>query len=122
MPREQIRQQAPPAASTTTWAWPGCSDWGLWAWAMDWWIDPQLSLSRELELETARRAIPRLHRHELEARLDSALVHAITFDHLLRQALARVMELEAKEALAGPPLERHQEWARDLLAELRPGS
>jgi hypothetical protein len=122
MPREQIRQVAPPAASTTTWAWPGDSDCGLWAWAMDWWIDPQLSLSRELELETARRAIPRLHRHELEARLDSALVHAITFDHLLRQALARVMELEAKEALAAPPLERHQEWARDLLAELRPGS
>ena len=44
MPREQMRQVAPPAASTTTWAWPGCSDWELWAWAMDWWIDPQLSL------------------------------------------------------------------------------
>ena len=87
-----------------------------------WWIDPQLSLSRELELETARRVIPQLHRHDLEARLDSALVHCITFDHLLRQALARVMELEAKEALAESPAPRHQEWARDLLAELRPGS
>jgi hypothetical protein len=118
MPREQIRQVAPPAASTTTWAWPGCSDWGLWAWAMDWWIDPQLSLSRELELETARRAIPRLHRHELEARLDSALVNCVTFDHLLRQALARVMELEAREAINQPPSDRHHAWAAEVMAGL----
>jgi len=83
-----------------------------------WWIDPTLSLSRELELETARREIPRLHRHDLEARLDSALVHCVTFDHLLRQALARVQELEIKEALAGPPAPRHLAWAQDLLAEL----
>ena len=85
-----------------------------------WWLKPELSLSRELELETARREIPRLHRHDLEARLDSALVHAVTFDHLLRQALARVQELELKEALAAPPAPRHQEWARELLADLRP--
>lgn len=83
-------------------------------------MDPNLSLSRQLELERARREIPRLHRHDLEARLDSALVHVVTFDHLLRQALARVQELEIKEALAGPPAPRHQEWARQLLAELRP--
>ena len=86
-----------------------------------WWLDPQLSLSRELELEAARRVIPQLHRHDIEARLDSALVHAVTMDHLLRQAMARVCELEAKEALAGPPAPRHLEWAQDLLAELRPG-
>ena len=85
-----------------------------------WWLKPELSLSRELELETARREIPRLHRHDLEARLDSALVHAVTFDHLLRQALARVQELELKEALAAPPAPQHQEWARELLADLRP--
>jgi len=85
-----------------------------------WWLKPELSLSRELELETARREIPRLHRHDLEARLDSALVHVVTFDHLLRQALARVQELELKEALAAPPAPRHQEWARELLADLRP--
>jgi len=85
-----------------------------------WWLKPELSLSRELELETARREIPRLHRHDLEARLDSALVHCVTFDHLLRQALARVQELEIKEALAAPPAPRHQEWARELLADLRP--
>jgi len=85
-----------------------------------WWMNPDLSLSRQLELERARREIPRLHRHDLEARLDSALVHAVTFDHLLRQALARVAELEIKEALADPPVPRHQEWARELLAELRP--
>jgi len=83
-----------------------------------WWLKPELSLSRELELETARREIPRLHRHDLEARLDSALVHCVTFDHLLRQALARVQELEIKEALAAPPTPRHLAWARDLMAEL----
>ena len=83
-----------------------------------WWLKPELSLSRELELETARREIPRLHRHDLEARLDSALVHCVTFDHLLRQALARVQELEIKEALAAPPAPRHLGWARDLMVEL----
>jgi len=86
--------------------------------AEGWWLDPTLSLSRELELETARRAIPRLHRHDLEARLDSALVHVVTMDHLLRQALAKVSELEIKAALTGPPLPRHHEWARQLLAQL----
>jgi hypothetical protein len=49
-----------------------------------WWMNPDLSLSRQLELERARREIPRMHRHDLEARLDSALVHCVTFDHLLR--------------------------------------
>jgi len=83
-----------------------------------WWLKPELSLSRELELETARREIPRLHRHDLEARLDSALVHCVTFDHLLRQALARVQELEIIEALAAPPTPRHLAWARDLMVEL----
>ena len=83
-----------------------------------WWLKPELSLSRELELETARREIPRLHRHDLEARLDSALVHCVTFDHLLRQALARVQELEIKEALTAPPTPRHLGWARDLMVEL----
>jgi hypothetical protein len=86
-----------------------------------WWMNPDLSLSRQLELERARREIPRMHRHDLEARLDSALVHCVTFDHLLRQALARVAELELKKALAEPYAPRHEEWAWELLAELRPG-
>jgi hypothetical protein len=83
-----------------------------------WWLQPELSLSRELELETARRAIPHLHRHDLEARLDSALVHAITSDHLLRQALARVQELELREAINQPPADRHRAWAAEVMAEL----
>jgi len=86
--------------------------------APDWWLDPTLSLARELELETARRAIPKLHRHDLEARLDSALVHAVTMDHLLRQALARVSEMELRELVGQPPAERHHRWARELLAGL----
>ena len=83
-----------------------------------WWLNPELSLSRELELEAARRMIPSLHRHDLEARLDSALVHAVTMDHLLRQAMGRVMELEAQAALSAPPAPRHLEWARELLQGL----
>jgi hypothetical protein len=83
-----------------------------------WWLKPELSLSRELELETARREIPRLHRHDLEARLDSALVHVVTLDNLLRQALAKVIELEAKE-VAAAPAPRHLGWARDLLKQLQ---
>ena len=84
-----------------------------------WWLDPQLSLARELELEAARRTIPKMHRHDLEARLDSALVHAVTLDHLLRQARARVAEMELRELVGQPPAERHHQWAKDLLAELR---
>lgn len=74
----------------------------------DWWLNPELSLARQLDLEAARRAIPRLHRHDLEARLDSALVSLVNMDHLLRQALGRVIELEAKAAAAAPT-QRHQE-------------
>ena len=68
----------------------------------DWWLNPEISLARQLDLE---------------ARLDSALVSLVTMDHLLRQSLGRVIELEAREAAAAPA-PRHQEWARDLLAEL----
>jgi hypothetical protein len=82
----------------------------------NWWLDPTLSLAAELQLETARRAIPRMHRHDLEARLDSALVHAVTMDHLLRQALARVAEMELRELVGQPPAERHHQWAKELLA------
>jgi hypothetical protein len=68
--------------------------------------------------EAARRAIPKLLRHDLEARLDSALVHAVTMNHLLRQALAKVSEMELRELVGQPPAERHQQWARDLLVGL----
>jgi hypothetical protein len=84
----------------------------------DGWLDPQLSLSRELELETARRAIPRMHRHDLEARLDSALVHLTTMDVMLRQALGRVQELELREIVNLPPADRHHQWAAEVRTEL----
>ena len=77
-------------------------------------LDPALSLSAELELERARRAIPRLHRHDLEARLDSALVHLVTQDQLLRQALARVQELELLEIVNQPPKDHHHAWAAEV--------
>ena len=50
-----------------------------------------------------------------------ALVHAVTMDHLLRQALARVSELELRELVGQPPAERHHQWARELLAGLQQG-
>jgi len=83
-----------------------------------WWLDPSISLSRELDLEKARRSIPRMHRHDLEARLDSALVQVVTMDNLLRQALARVSELELREVAGQPPVDRHHQWVREVLAGL----
>ena len=84
----------------------------------NWWLNPQLSLSGELELERAWRAIPRMHRHDLEARLDSALVHLTTMDHLLRQALARVQEMELREIVNQPPTDRHHQWAAEVRERL----
>ena len=52
--------------------------------ANGWWLDPQLSLGAELSLEAARRAIPRSHRQDFEAAMDSALVRSVTLEHLLR--------------------------------------
>lgn len=89
------------------------------------WLDATLSLSAQLQLEAARRAIPQLHRHDLEARLDSALVQMMTHDQLLRQALARVMELELQQALAAPaaePAPHHRQWAAELLTDLAAAS
>jgi len=86
------------------------------------WLDSTLSLSAQAQLEAARRAIPRLHRHDLEARLDSALVQMMTHDQLLRQALARVMELEIAAALSAPaddPAPHHRQWAAELLTDLK---
>jgi len=85
----------------------------------DWWLNPELSLSAQLELEAARRAIPHQHRHDLEARLDQALVQLYTHDHLLRQALARVQELELREIAGRPPASHHLNWARELLGSLQ---
>lgn len=82
-----------------------------------WRLDPALSLSAALALEAARRAIPRLHRHDLEAQLDQALIAMTQHDHLLRQVLARVIELETQLALVGQS-DRHRHWAAELMQEL----
>jgi hypothetical protein len=84
------------------------------------WLDATPSLAAQLQLEAARRAIPRLHRHELEARLDTSLCQLVTLEILLRQALGRVQMLELQAAL-GPsaaPRSDHHEWAAALLADL----
>lgn len=82
------------------------------------WLNPSMSLEQDLSLRAARLAIPRMSRADLEARLDSALVHTMTTDHLLRQALARVSELELREQGGQPPADRRHQWARQLLAGL----
>ena len=81
-------------------------------------MDPQLSLGAELSLEAARRAIPRTHRHDLEAAADLALVHSVTLEHLLRQALARVQELELQAIVNQPPADRRHQWAAEVRAWL----
>ena len=84
-----------------------------------WWLQPELSLSRQLELESTRRQIPRLTRHDLEARCDSALCHAMKFEHLFRQALGRVQELELQAITSKPePQQRRRHWAAELLSSL----
>ena len=69
-------------------------------------------------MEVARRAIPRAHRHELEAGMDYAVVQLATMEHLLRQALGRVQELELREIVNRPPADRHHQWAAEVRAGL----
>ena len=64
-----------------------------------WRLDPRISLSKELELEAARRSIKQLPRDQLEAQLDFALVQLTSQNHLLRQAMGRIDELESREAV-----------------------
>jgi len=69
----------------------------------NWWLQRELSLSKELQLEVTRREIKGLPRAQLVAGLDCALGHNFTLAHLLRQALARVQELEARDAIRQRP-------------------
>jgi hypothetical protein len=39
-------------------------------------------------------------------------------DHLLRQALARVQELELREIVNQPPIDRHHQWAAEVRERL----
>ena len=80
------------------------------------WLTPGLSLSSQIALEAARRAVPRMHRHDLEARLDSTLVALATTQNMLNQAMRRVAELELREIVNQPPGDQHQAWAAEVLA------
>jgi hypothetical protein len=62
-----------------------------------------------------------MHRHDLEAAMDSALVRSVTLEHLLRQALARVQELELQAIVNQPPADRPHQWAAEVRAGLRLG-
>jgi hypothetical protein len=39
-------------------------------------------------------------------------------DHLLRQAMARVQELELREIVNQPPTDQHHRWAAEVLRRL----
>ena len=74
-----------------------------------WRLDPTLTLERSVALEAARRAIPRLSREELEARLDTAMHQSILMEQLFRQAIGRCHTLELQLILSRPtPLQRHR--------------
>jgi len=82
-----------------------------------WRLDLTLTLGMQLDLERGRRSIPRLHRHELDALADSMLVQHFHQQQIIRQALKRVAELEAREAIRDPA-PRHHQWAREVLGRL----
>lgn len=82
-----------------------------------WRLDLTLTLSTQLDLERGRRSIRRVHRHELEALADSLLVAHVSQQQIIRQAMKRVAELEAREAIRDPA-PRHQQWAREVLGQL----
>lgn len=65
------------------------------------WLDMTIPAERLLTLETHRRTAARLHPDELIAVHDSLLVGYCHLDHMLRQAMLRIAELEAKEAAGG---------------------
>jgi hypothetical protein len=57
-----------------------------------------------------------MHRHDLEARMDSALVDLANTQSMLSQAMRRVAELELREIVNQPPGDRHQAWTAEVLA------
>jgi hypothetical protein len=83
-----------------------------------WRLDLTLTLPTQLDLERGRRAIPKMHRHQLDALADSLLVAHAQQQQIIRQAMGRVAELEAREALQ-EPAPRHHQWAREVLGWLQ---
>lgn len=85
-----------------------------------WRLDLTLTLGMQLDLERGRRSIPKLRRHELDALADSMLCQHFHHQQIIRQAMGRVAELEAREAVRDPA-PRHHQWAREVLGWLRLG-
>ena len=86
------------------------------------WLIPKLSLQSELEMECDRRAAARLSRDQLAGKIDE-LIQAWYMQHaLINRMLGEIRQLQAKLALAEPPVpskrepeQRHVEMARELL-------
>ena len=110
-------QQAPPLASVPT-----CNSEPMNETpTAQWRLDLTLTLGMQLDLERGRRSIPRLQRVELDALADSMLVQHFHHQQIIRQALKRVAELEAREAIRDPA-PRHHQWAREVLGRLGVGA
>lgn len=80
------------------------------------WLNMEIPIEKELTLESHRRAAAHLHHHELVAVHDSLMVSYCHLGHILDQAMRRIAELEARDALCNDVQDHHLQWARDLLA------
>ena len=85
------------------------------------WLDPELSLSSEIEQEIDRRNAVKLSLQELQIVADKLIVDWYHHQHLLEQALQRVCSLEVQLMLAQArptprePSPEHLHMARELL-------
>lgn len=68
----------------------------------DSWMIPQLTLSAELDRERGRRLIREMSPERLAAHADSLWVAYLNQSTILRQAIRRIAELEAREAIRDP--------------------
>lgn len=89
---------------------------------MDSFLTPTLSLPTQLEMECDRRAVARMSRDQLAAKMEEMIQAWYLQSAMLNGALGEIRQLQVKLALAGPPVpsrrgpeQRHVEMARDLL-------
>ena len=88
---------------------------------------PTLSLETQLSRALDRRTAAHLCRDELRVLADLLIVQAYDQKVLIDALLGRVRHLEVELVLARdarplqPPSDEHQQWAREVLRELRQG-
>jgi hypothetical protein len=88
---------------------------------------PKFSLERQLSRALDRRTAAHLCRDDLSVVVDGLIVQAYGQKALIDALLGRVRCLEVELVLARdarplqPPSDEHQQWAREVLQELRQG-